>query len=396
MLKKINVQDIRLGMFIDELCGSWIDHPFWKKKFKLTDLNDLKALQECGISEIMIDTAKGLDVATAPPVVNEETATPTAENQTKPEPKVSFQDEIQHTKKLYAKSKMAVSYIFRETRLGNALHVDEAVSLVEEITQSISRNSSAFLSLVRLKNKDDYTYVHSMAVCALMIILGKQMNLSRDTLRSLGIAGLFHDLGKLMIPDELLNKQNKLSDNEFEILKTHAQRGWGILKPSHDIDEIVLDVCLHHHEHFDGTGYPEKLSGEALSQFARMAAVCDTYDSMTSDNCYKKAISPADAIRKMAELQNTHFDPTVFHAFVKAIGIYPTGTLVKLKSGRLAVVIEQTEKSLTTPIVKVFFSTKTNAPVIPELVDLSKFPDAIAGVENPENWKLDLNSLARI
>lgn len=397
MLKKIKVQDVRLGMFIHELCGSWIYHPFWKKAFELIDPKDLKALQECGIAEVMIDTAKGLDVEAAPAAANKkEAAIPTAESPKKAEPRIPFQEEIHNAQKLHAKSKKIVSFIFREARLGNALQVEEAISLVEEITQSVSRNSSALLSLARLKSKDDHTYMHSVAVSALMIALGKQMGMEKDTLRSLGMAGLLHDIGKMMIPDDVLNKPGKLSDVEFEIIKTHSQRGWEILKPCHDVDDIMLDVCLHHHERMDGTGYPRKLSGETISVFARMGAICDVYDAMTSDSCYKKAISPADAIRKIAELQSRYFDQTVFHAFVKAIGIYPTGTLVKLKSGRLAVVAEQTAKSLTTPIVKVFFSTKVNEPIFPELVDLSKLPDSIASVENPDNWKLDVKAMTGI
>lgn len=383
-------------MFIQELCGNWIDHPFWKKAFKLTDPKDLKALQECGIAEVMIDTAKGLDVEPPPPLVNDEAPIPVAESTEKPEPRVTFQDEIPNAQKLYVRSKRIVSFIFKEARMGNVLQVAEAISLVEEITQSVSRNSSALLSLTRLKNKDDHTYLHSVAVSALMIALGKQMGMKKDTLKSLGMAGLLHDIGKMIIPDELLNKPGKLTSDEFEIIKTHSQRGWEILNPYDDVDDIILDVCLHHHERPDGTGYPEKLSGEAITLFSRMGAVCDVYDAMTSDSCYKKAISPADAIRKMAELQSTHFDQTVFHAFVKTVGIYPTGTLVKLKSGRLAVVAEQTLKSLTTPIVKVFFSTKANEPIFPEMVDLSKLPDSIASVENPNDWKLDLKVMAGI
>lgn len=381
-------------MFIQELCESWIHHPFWKKTFKLTDPKDLQALRECGIAAVIIDTEKGLDVETELPLANRE-PTPTPVISTKKlESHVTFQNEIQHAELLFAKSKKIVSSVFREARLGNALQIDETISLVDEITRSVSRNSSALLSLAQLKTQNDQTYAHSVAVSTLMIALGKQMNMERDALKSIGMAGLLHDIGKIMIPSEILNKPGKLAADEFEIIKTHSQRGWEILKTCHDVDDIMLDVCLHHHERMDGSGYPEKLPGEAISLYARMAAVCDVYDAMTSDSCYKKAISPAEAIRKMAELQSSHFDQAVFHAFVKTVGIYPTGTLVKLKSGRLAIVTEQTSKSLTTPIVKVFFSTKVNEPIIPEIVDLSKLPDSIASIENPANWKLDVKAMA--
>lgn len=392
MLKKINVRDVRLGMFIQDVCGNWIDHPFWKKTFKLTSPKDLQALRECGVSEVMIDIAKGLDVKPQRPAASKEEP-PAPVEITRHEPRISFQDEIHNAKLLFAKSKRIVAFIFKEARLGNALQVDEAISLVEEITQSVSRNSSALLNLAQLKHKDDQTYIHSVAVCTLMIALGKQMGMERETLKTLGLAGLLHDIGKMLVPVELLNKPGRLTADEFTTIQTHAQRGWEILKLCPDVGNIILDACLHHHERMDGSGYPQKLAGESISLFARMTAVCDVYDAMTTDSCYKKGMSPADAIRKMAELQHTHFDPEVFHAFVKTVGIYPTGTMVKLKSGRLAVVTEQTVKSLTTPIVKVFFSTKVNEPIFPELVDLSKLPDSIASIENPDDWKLDVSAM---
>lgn len=210
------------------------------------------------------------------------------------------------------------------------------------------------------------------------------------------MAGLLHDIGKTLIPDEVLNKPGRLTDDEFNVVKNHPLRGWEILQGSEGVCEMALDVCRHHHERVDGAGYPDKLSGETLSLFARMGAVCDVYDAITSNRCYKVGWEPAEAIRKMAEWQEGHFDNTVFHAFVKTIGIYPSGTLVKLKSTRLAVVIEQTEKNLLTPIVKVFFSTKSNMPMQPEIVDLSQSADSILNAEDPQKWGFDLKKLASI
>jgi HD-GYP domain-containing protein (c-di-GMP phosphodiesterase class II) len=150
---------------------------------------------------------------------------------------------------------------------------------------------------------------------------------------------------------------------------------------------------LHHHERVDGKGYPEKLSGDALTLFARMGAVCDVYDAISSDRCYKKAWSPAESIHKMASWREGHFDEKVFQAFVKTIGIYPNGTLVKLKSGRLGVVMEQSKKSLTAPVVKVFFSMKANAHLPAEIIDLSKGVDSIEKPEDPVKWNFDLDRI---
>jgi putative nucleotidyltransferase with HDIG domain len=404
MLKKIHVSDIRLGMFVQELCGSWMDHPFWKKSFKLTDPEELRTLQNCAIQELWIDTSKGLDVNSLAQVIStgevkkeiELELEHATETPRKSEPRIPIHQELESARKLQAKSRAAVTSMFNEVRMGNALKVSEAEPLVDEISQSISRNPEAFLNLVRLKNSDDYTYMHSVAVCALMIALGKQLGLTDQSLKDAGTAGLLHDVGKMMIPGKVLNKPGKLTDEEFNIIKEHPRKGWEVLNISTGANAVSLDVCLHHHERVDGKGYPEKISGDELSLFARMGAVCDVYDALTSNRCYKNGWAPAETIRKMAEWKDGHFDERVFHSFVKTIGIYPSGTLVKLKSGRLGVVLEQTEKSLLTPIVKVFFSTKANEPIIPETIDLTKSPDSIANVEAPEKWGFDLKQVTGI
>lgn len=200
----------------------------------------------------------------------------------------------------------------------------------------------------------------------------------------------------MMVAQEVLNKPGKLTDEEFNIIKEHPRKGWEILNGSSDITTTALDVCLHHHERIDGKGYPDKLAVEQISLFAKMGAVCDVYDALTSNRCYKNGWEPAETIRKMAEWRSGHFDERIFQAFVKTIGIYPSGTLVRLKSGRLAIVMEQTEKSLLTPIVKVFFSTKSNEPIMPEMLDLRRSLESIANAEDPAQWGFDLKQITGI
>ena len=405
MLKKINVNDARIGMHVHEVCGSWLEHPFWKKSFRLATSKQLNALQECGVREAWIDTDKGLDVETSAPSVtvaeeNERVseALPAAPAHVPKElsTPVALHEEIDRARKLHNKIKSAVMYMFQDLRMGKALQTGETLALVDEITQSLARNSSAFLSLARFKEKDGYTYLHSVAVCALMIAVGRQFGIEGEALRNLGVAGLLHDAGMTRVPDRILNKPQTLTDEEFKVIKSHPKLGWTILNGAPEINEMILDVCLHHHERADGAGYPDNQSAESQSLFSKICAVCDVYDAITSDRSYKKAYAPVDAIRKMTAWQPGQFDLAVFHAFVKTVGIYPSGTLVKLRSGRLAVVTDQGGKSLLTPTVKVFFSTKINAPIFPELVDLSKAQDAIVGVENPLTWGLNLKMITGI
>ena len=225
-----------------------------------------------------------------------------------------------------------------------------------------------------------------MFVCALMIALARQLDLDEDQVRQAGVAGLLHDIGKMAIPMNILNKPGALTDDEFMTLKSHPTAGHKMLLGT-GVDDVTLDVCLHHHEKIDGSGYPHRLAGEGITLFARMGAVCDVYDAITSDRPYKRGWCPAESMRKMAEWQG-HFDQRVFQAFVKRIGIYPVGTFVRLKSGLLGVVLGQTEKSLLKPRVKVIFSTKSMTYIPPETLNLSRpgLHDEIVGQEDPSKW----------
>jgi putative nucleotidyltransferase with HDIG domain len=394
MLKRIPVEQLRLGMHVHEFCGSWMDHPFWRNAFLLDSDKDLETIRTTGIREVWIDTAKGLDVAGghAEAVVAAEVEATLAQANTpgKRHPPAEIMQEAARAAKICEKSKQAVTSMFHEARMGQALDAGDALPIVEEITNSVMRNPGALISLARLKDKDDYTYMHSVAVCALMVSLARQLGLDDEQTRQAGLAGLLHDIGKMMIPPEVLNKPDKLTDTEFEMVKTHPTEGHKLLLEGSGIGDIALDVCLHHHEKVDCSGYPDRLCDEQISLYAKMGAVCDVYDAITSNRPYKNGWEPAESIRKMAEWSKGHFDQRIFEAFVRSVGIYPIGSLVRLKSERLAVVIEQTGKSLLTPRVKVFFSIKSNTRIQPEILDLSQpaCRDKIVSHEDPAQWKI--------
>ncbi|MDE2389260.1 MAG: HD-GYP domain-containing protein [Betaproteobacteria bacterium] len=402
MIKKVQASEVRLGMYIHTIRGNWLEHPFWRKSFKLEQQKDLDKLVSCNLDEIWIDTSKGLDVVSDEknPVEDPQPEEPAVSSVVSPVKKplacVSVEEELNTAKKIQNKAKEAVTSMFSEVRMGKVLEIEGAESLVEEINQSMERNPNALLTLIRLRNVNEYTYMHSVAVCMLMVALGRRLGLDEIQVRQAGTAGLLHDIGKMVIPNEVLNKPGKLTDEEFAVMKSHPERGWEILKSCYQVHETALDVCLHHHERVDGKGYPKKLSGEALTLFARMGAVCDVYDAISSDRCYKPAWSTAESIRKMASWKDGHFDEIVFQAFVKTIGIYPSGTLLKLKSGRLGVVMEQSTKKLTTPIVKIFFSTRANAHIPVEILDLSKGTDGVEKIEDPAQWGFDINKIQGI
>ena len=418
MLKRISVHDLTLGMYLHEFCGSWMEHPFWRAKFVLNDPKDLQRIRETNIHEVWIDISKGLDVPAGtssktreevdaqietdfsaleslPPLSPPPPAPPPAAPVRSRAP-TSMREELKEAASICVQSKQAVISMFNEARLGKAVDAEEAENLVEEISASVTRNPGALISLARLKTADDYTYMHSVAVCALMVALAKQIKLSDAHVRAAGLAGLLHDLGKAMIPMTVLNKPGKLTDAEFDIVKSHPVRGWEMLKEANAVEASVLDACLHHHEKVDGTGYPDKLKGDQISVIAKMTAICDVYDTITSDRPYKRGWDPSESIRRMAEWTSDHFDARLFQAFVKSIGIYPVGSLVRLNSGRIGVVTEQGKQSLTAPVVRVFFSTKSDLRIPPEDLDLGApgVNDKIVAREDPDKWRFpDLNEL---
>ncbi len=400
MLKRIQAKDLRVGMYLHEFCGSWMDHPFWKTKFKITDPHDIKLVLASSIREVWIDTSKGLDIegGVAQEEIDAEIAQVLAKAETYNEAveRVHITQEMERAAKIFAKSSEAVTSMFQEVRMGQALNATDALPLVEEISTSVMRNPGALISLARLKTKDNYTYMHSVAVCAMMVALARQLGLDDETSRKAGLAGLLHDVGKMAIPFDILDKPGKLTDEEFRIIKSHPVEGHKMLLEGCGVDDVALDVCLHHHEKVDGSGYPEKLKADEISLFAKMGAVCDVYDAITSNRPYKSGWDPAESLRKMAEWSKGHFDEAIFQAFVKSMGIYPIGSLVRLKSGRLGVVVDQTERSLLTPKVKVFYSTKSNLRITPDIVDLSMpgQTDKIVANEDPAKWNFpDLNEM---
>lgn len=387
MLKRVPTETLRVGMHLHRFDLSWWRHPFFRSNFLLREPEQIVRIRRSGVRACWIDLSKGLDLE-AVPLEPAPTARPAQGRTVEPAQLASsLQDEMRRVAPLLKQARALVNDLFAQARLGRSLEIARSELVVDAIAASLARNRWALTSLLRMKDQDEVTTQHSVAVCTLMVALARELGLDEAACREAGRAGLLHDIGKIHIPDVVLNKPAALNEREMDLMRSHPRLGFLLLQRASGISPDELDACLHHHEKFDGSGYPHGLVGEAIAPIARMTAVCDVYDALTSDRPYRAGWDPAIALQRMAGWSG-HFDPRILLAFVRALGIYPIGALVRLRSGRLAVVVDQNEAALTQPVVRVFYSTRSNLPLAPERLDLShpRCGDAIAEREPPERW----------
>jgi HD-GYP domain-containing protein (c-di-GMP phosphodiesterase class II) len=373
-------------------------HPFVRNRFLLTSEDEIRKILHAGIHDVVIDSGKGLDVEDAPSLAEAQAATEREiveiAAKTPVITRVSLGDEMRRAVQIRHQASTLVRAVMQDARLGKAIELDQVEPVVQSITESILRNPGALVGLLRIKTKDDYTFLHSVSVCTLLVAFCRSRNIAADVTHQAGLGGLLHDTGKALVPDSILNKPGPLTDEEFAIIKRHPRDGYDILRKTPEVGPIPLDITLHHHERRDGSGYPGKQANEQISELAQMAAIVDVYDAITADRCYHKGMSAAAALRKIYEWSKFHFNPQYAQEFMRCVGIYPVGTMVMLESGRLGVVIEPHETNLLAPKVNVFFNTKQNRYIKPETVDLSRGlgfggGDKIVGHESAAKWNVD-------
>ncbi|MFW5500005.1 MULTISPECIES: HD-GYP domain-containing protein [unclassified Maridesulfovibrio] len=286
-----------------------------------------------------------------------------------------------------------------DVRQGKTVAVEEAAPIVGEVIDSLTANEPAALTLAFLKRYDEYTYTHSINVNLYSLLLGKALGLQREDLEMLGIAALFHDVGKGRIPNKVLNKPGKLTDSEYEVMKSHSSKGLEVLKGVEGLDRAVLRGVFEHHERFDGNGYPSGIKGDDIHPFGRIIAISDVYDALTSVRVYKKAVSPAKTLSLMYKWKGTDFDPAYLNRFIRVMGIYPPGTMVQLDDLRFALVLETNETKPRHPKVKVLFNSKMQ-PVHSEFLDLATYKKDGQTVQvmrqpDPQSLGVDMQQLSR-
>jgi putative nucleotidyltransferase with HDIG domain len=398
MIKKVPIAELKLGMFIQDLNCGWMDHSFLRNSFMLRKEEDLEKLQQSGITDVYIDTVRGIDSSNAPTqeeVQADLTArmleAPAHPPLVMPPPgtRTTHQQELRFAKEIQQEANKVIRSVLDDVRLGKQIQVERVSPVVSQITDSILRNPGTLLSLNRIREGDTYTFQHSVSVCTLLVTFCRHLELSQDTIQQAGMGGMLHDIGKMRVPDYILNKPGKLTEPEFDIMKSHVKLGLETLRQTQGISRTVIQVTGEHHERFEGSGYPFGMIGDEISQLGRMAAIVDVYDAITSNRIYHRGMEPPAALTKLFEWSDHHFDPALVQHFIQAIGIYPVGSLVRLESKRLGVVVEQGVQGLLYPKVRIFFDIAKRKSLTPFDLDLwspEGGGDSILKNEDPDNW----------
>lgn len=347
-LVQIDVKDLKIGMFVSKLDRPWLETKFWFQGFELKNQADIDAVQQqCEF--VFIDVTKQTKV---PQYVARGTDyTPDFLEKVQPPAKrSSFRREIGKAEVIYQKTSGLVKSFMEEVKFGRPINALAAKKAVAYCVDSVLNAPDALMLMTQLKNRDEYTAQHSMNVCIFSIALGRQVGLPVEELNHVGLCGMMHDMGKMQVPLEILNKPGGFSPEELAVMKSHTVKGWKILLATNGMYSGAVDVAFTHHERLDGKGYPRHLTAEQITPYARMVAIADMYDAVSSDRVYKKGKSHLDSIKILTESSSTgHLDPGLTMKFIESLGIYPAGSLVELSSGEVAMVIEVNPKAKLKP-----------------------------------------------
>lgn len=367
----VPVNQIKIGMFVSELDRPWLDSPFLLQGFEITSMEDIRSLQEC-CEYVYVDVKKSRSIhkpnqpqPKQPPrnssekprskllsLFKKQKAVQQQPNShTNYEDRVSVVEELDRAGKAYTNTKTVVNDILTSFRLGRDIDIQQAQEVVNECVDSILNNKDSLLWFTLIKNKDEYTSEHCLNVAILSIAFGRHLGFSEYDLKNLGLCGLLHDVGKIKVPLEILNKEDVFTREEFEIMKKHALYGRDFLMSQAGVYPGAIDVAYAHHEKIDGSGYPRGLEGRQIPHFAKLVAITDAYDAITSDRAYQNSRSTLEAQKILFDAAGSHFDVELTQSFIQWLGIYPPGSIVEMTNGEVGIVLSVNPKFKLKPKV---------------------------------------------
>ncbi|PLX99828.1 MAG: phosphohydrolase [Desulfuromonas sp.] len=274
-------------------------------------------------------------------------------------------------RKVYGKALKVINTIFDDVRMGRIPSSDEAVGVVKNMARLTLEDPHALFALSLLKDYDNYTFTHSVNVSVLALSVGRACACSEEELRLLGLGGLLHDIGKLKIDVKIINKPGKLNDEEFKTIKTHPTLGMAIVKEMEGTTQEVIDIVHCHHLRYDRNGYPEDARGKKISRLVDMSAIADTYDAMTTMRSYQNPMTPRKAIEVIEGLAGSTLNPQFVERFSYSLGTYPVGTLVRLDTNEIGLVMEVGKKNPDDVFLKILFGKVGEKLPDPYMLELS-------------------------
>ncbi|WP_448211270.1 HD-GYP domain-containing protein [Colwellia sp. MEBiC06753] len=392
--QEIDISQLVPGMYVKSI--SYQDKGFiLKSEGYIQSIGKVMQLKEAGIKKVIVDPAKQKAAESIDKVMPKISASPLTRLSSISRQKiVPFNDELAKAKRLYSDAKNLQTKIFKNIQSSKAISATEVKETTDAIVNSIFRNQDAFTCLTSLSTKGSYLMEHSINCAILMAIFAKHLKIDRETIEQLSIGAFLHDIGKVLLPNEILNKPDTLDDTEQKIVRSHVALGEKILEDTPHISHIVMSMVKEHHERLDGKGYPKQLQSADISKFGKMMAIVDSYDAMTSDRVYQQAVAPITAFKTLIKESETAYDEGLVEQFIQCMGVYPVGTLVLLNSGKIGIISQLNQNRPTQPTVKVFYNATINQKTIIEDIDLSQsdYKDQIDRCIRPEEFNLNLIS----
>ncbi|MCL6584747.1 MAG: HD-GYP domain-containing protein [bacterium] len=377
-IKKLSIAEVKIGMYVHSLDISWFKHPFLRNSFIISSEEDLAKLQKCGATYVYVDTERGLynfetrNQDYGRDLVSKWRLKGIDEGEcAKLQDIVPRQEELKTSRKIYYQTRKILEDAYHRAAKGKPINWNEIFKVADAAVESVFRNKDAFLSLGMIKNYDAYTFYHSLNVSCLCITVGRYLFFDKEDLIALGVGALLHDIGKVRIPEKIINKLGRLTEEEFSIIKKHPEYSQEILSRCPHIRWDSVHLAYQHHERFDGSGYPLGLKGFRINQFALIAAVADVFDALTSDRPYRSAMSPAVAIAKMLEQGERDFCFSYLLKFIQCLGIYPIGTVVELDSRQIGIVTEINHLNLERPTILALYDSQYRRLKEPQVIDLA-------------------------
>lgn len=375
MRKQIRIDELQPGMRVEQLDRPWLSTPFFRHKMTITSTQQIAQLKASGVQTLIvyIEAEEVCEGPAGETEIVDQPVVPAVEQAASAPPMVPFEEELPAARQVYQAAKIVIQDAMNDTRLGRAINVDAVRTVISDMTDSVFRNPDALSSLSRLKRFDEYTFYHSVNTALLAMSLGLSLGFDRSMIHLAGVGTLLHDIGKMKVPLEILNKPGRFEAHEMEIMKQHVLRGVEVLTRTTGLGSSYIQPALEHHERVNGAGYPHRRARQDISQYGLITAIVDIYDAMTSDRCYHKGRPAHEIIQLLYRLSlEGHLDSTLVQRFIQVVGIYPVGSVVELDSGETGIVKRINHDAPLAPVVLLVKSAGNTLLSQPKEQDLSQ------------------------